>query len=1367
MRHHFYTIFFAIVCFFAALNARAASILPELEGKALGLTLPWAAQIETGRWYVMYNIGRKGFLYDDETKLYISTAPPAPNAMQYLVRIVEDGNRKVVQTGRGRYFTTLSTSNNSGTTTTHLSKNAYTYGTIAEGYFWLKDNNGMVLDANALGSAIDAKSTVAGWGKDTPTSTTGNNSWRFFPVELTDALDEFDVVPHSFGNYAFESVENGRYLYYDAHNLGLLNMDSDEEGRDVPMGSVLLNGDGLWTLGVPEGTGGNTNFHIGTDGKFSAGPASLCRLYHALTTEEGEYTFKEVASINDGATYLIVSNYEGHDYALCNVISNAGTANQRVLSSKVTFAPNMIEGAEEGEPAVSDGTLKATFTGANASNVVGHLWRFHYGESLIQDPFVYKSGETGGASGNGAPLLTIACVSDIHTQEGWLSGTAWTDQDNALRETMEMKNVKVRESLAEAMKALKTEGVDVLIVGGDCQSDATVDEEHWRQVRRLMSDALRGANASKKAGAADDPDIPVLYVNGNHEYEVASTWGGNGRGYYNWRYTRPFNAGEYYDYPMSKDVGVLANGFDCFYENASNDGNAAARKSMPVLAAYHYNIKGFDFLVLNCGKHLFMNANNYSYSDESVEWVGSKLQQIYADDPSHTKTVFFALHIPFGDSNSINTSEDKGMSYYASTRRLKEILAQYPGLVMLYGHDHGQDLAYIRSKTSQRMTRYDSNGNVMATGDGVEMFDKSLSASALSKPIPYKGQSVMFHPYADKVTTCLGIKGTFLNGSATVQRSLALLSYDSYCTLFAENDGGVSLRLGDGSEHLVFNNGFGLSSAEHQSLSLYHVTIDGPSFSVTRVQEVVDGEIYLIGSPSSIFRVGNQRAFKPQTESFSVATYSSFFWRAELPKQAVPSFISSFMGSMRYYNNSIGEPGNATQNKRKLIQGLLIYVYPDRIVFNMKNFRNNAQNRVRNELTPYVVKRSLPEVADEAIVKHNPSGAYYRRIDDLSQLTPGSVCVFVDEARGRSFGNVNNTTNKFGTVIVTPSEDGRLELSRNTMECEFVFEKEATGAPTLPGDSHTWYLRSHDGYIKMAETNIFHRQQAQNFYVSNPLANEAVNAAIVPWNITLNEAGEATAENEALGRLRKFTTGMTTGTFHLYQKVVPAAIDEATGLGVFYSEYALGIPADVEAFTIDGLSEQGTLHFVRQAAKVPAKTGLVLRAHHSEAAPNRASSFAAAADGGVVVEIPVVDDRYALPLTNRLCGTLSTILTPASTEEVSYYRLEMKSDTSSAPAFVLANGTGDPFVNPCGDSYLVLSSAEAALHSGAPSVALDALLDAADTDGIHDIVLPGTQAADAAIYTLAGQRVSTAAHGIPARPGLYIVGGKKMIVGAR
>ena len=97
------------------------------------------------------------------------------------------------------------------------------------------------------------------------------------------------------------------------------------------------------------------------------------------------------------------------------------------------------------------------------------------------------------------------------------------------------------------------------------------------------------------------------------------------------------------------------------------------------------------------------------------------MDEIYAENPN--KTVFFVLHIPFGDSNSIS-AYGKGLdcnNTSNSAYKLKQALAKHPNLIMLYGHDHGTNTAFIRSKTSQRVTRYDTKGNVISSFDDTHM----------------------------------------------------------------------------------------------------------------------------------------------------------------------------------------------------------------------------------------------------------------------------------------------------------------------------------------------------------------------------------------------------------------------------------------------------------------------------------------------------------------------------------------------------------------------------------------------------------------------------------------------------------------------
>lgn len=279
------------------------------------------------------------------------------------------------------------------------------------------------------------------------------------------------------------------------------------------------------------------------------------------------------------------------------------------------------------------------------------------------------------------PLLTIGCISDIHVSQA--ANTS-------------LNNISLRESLLKTVKKMHSEeNIDMMIIGGDCTGEQELDEAHLEKVRQMLVDAYRSAFP---IGAP----TPVICVSGNHEYE----FGRCSDGY------KQYNSGDYYSFPMKDDIGELSPE-ECFYETPSN----GKGPTLSVLAAYHYVVKGFDFVVLNCGKYEFGASSDYNYSTASVQWIADKLKEIYAENPN--KTVFFCLHIPFRDSNFIRVPH--GIVDGAAADNLKAALSNYPNLIMLYGHDHGGDRAYTRRRTSQRVTLYDTNGDVLPTNDATHV----------------------------------------------------------------------------------------------------------------------------------------------------------------------------------------------------------------------------------------------------------------------------------------------------------------------------------------------------------------------------------------------------------------------------------------------------------------------------------------------------------------------------------------------------------------------------------------------------------------------------------------------------------------------
>jgi len=457
------------------------------------------------------------------------------------------------------------------------------------------------------------------------------------------------------------------------------------------------------------------------------------------------------------------------------------------------------------------------------------------------------------------PLLTLACISDIHTERGLIT---------------DINNIKLRGSFTQTLRRIRQEeNIDVMLLGGDCTSDATIPIENWEKVRKLIVAYTRTAFVSRD-------NTPVIYVTGNHDYEVA-----------NW-YDLPknYNAGDYYSFPMKDDIGVLTED-EAFYEEAEN----ADKPKMTMLAAYHYVIHGFDFVILNCGKFQFKDAGYYEYSVESVQWVADKLAEIYADNPD--KTVFFALHIPFSDSNSIR-SASKGIVSSPGEKLLKATLSKYPNLIMLYGHDHGGDKAYTREKTSQRVTHYNTEGKVISTID-----DTHVDGVAEGEETePEASTNVFYFKSADN--------GMYIGYD---NYNIAAISTPKAVTVTTQTDGTLYFNIegtnpsGGSPNNFIHigSNGY-YSVGDATGLYLYEVPTDGDGTTATLASMPEVGHSYMIVGEKSgkwyalsntLYNAGGSGQRMQRTEvtrsadgasvTLETAT-TSIVWKAEAATQSEP-----------------------------------------------------------------------------------------------------------------------------------------------------------------------------------------------------------------------------------------------------------------------------------------------------------------------------------------------------------------------------------------------------------------------------------------------------------------------------------------------
>lgn len=451
------------------------------------------------------------------------------------------------------------------------------------------------------------------------------------------------------------------------------------------------------------------------------------------------------------------------------------------------------------------------------------------------------------------PLLTIGCVSDFHTEK-------------SLVQTDDPSKVRLRGSVAKVFtKMAREEDLDIVLVGGDCSSEAEVSQEVWMGMKELIASTIRkGFKAGKPT--------PVLYVTGNHDYELSAK-DDNG--------ARLFNSADYYTFPMKQDVGELDK--DEYLMETATLGGGTQR----VMSAYHYNVYGFDFVALNCGRFCYANSSDYQYSLESVQWVSKKLDEIYKDDPD--KTVFFFLHIPFSDSNSLRFP-DKGIVRNDAEKLLKSALSKHPNLIMLYGHDHGGDQSYTRRTTAQRITHYDTNGNVIPTLDETHvegstsdpandfcnehpkftLYNESLGkyvgiSSGNLAPVDTKTHNIIFtRNTTNKTYTCSIDDNSIHNGTSATSFSegeaspILMYAVDTYT-----DDKVVAHRTTDlkvGGKYLM---------ARNQGTKGYYVlhcsTVSTGGMTNLKVNTKHSGDSIIISSPQAMECVWNMCAPKEDT----------------------------------------------------------------------------------------------------------------------------------------------------------------------------------------------------------------------------------------------------------------------------------------------------------------------------------------------------------------------------------------------------------------------------------------------------------------------------------------------------------------------
>ena len=312
------------------------------------------------------------------------------------------------------------------------------------------------------------------------------------------------------------------------------------------------------------------------------------------------------------------------------------------------------------------------------------------------------------------PILTVACISDLHTDYG-----------------LQNKAPYIRNSIITTLNNIsKNENADILLVGGDNTSDNgnTSDKGGWtyQTYRNVIDTYKQLAGKTTNSGYS-------LWAAGNHEFQAGEDEG-------------------YDSYAGFVELMLEANGDPISILRQKDDPSLAGMQYQDYVLGMHYELKGFDFIVMNAPY-----AQSQKYSNGTYNWLRDRLNAIGSD-----KTVFLVTHFPLTDSRNISTPSygTSGSDY----NTLTGILKNYPNLVFLYGHNHGgADSVFITSDTFERITSYDAKGqpvndrNVVPTSfitafmGSMSYYKNTYNPDWLGAPDPEIVQALMIYVYSDRI----------------------------------------------------------------------------------------------------------------------------------------------------------------------------------------------------------------------------------------------------------------------------------------------------------------------------------------------------------------------------------------------------------------------------------------------------------------------------------------------------------------------------------------------------------------------------------------------------------------------------------------
>ena len=333
----------------------------------------------------------------------------------------------------------------------------------------------------------------------------------------------------------------------------------------------------------------------------------------------------------------------------------------------------------------------------------------------------YTVPTVGASASSDKPLITVGTIADGHVDYG-----------------LQNSDPYLRSSYIKAMNALKAEGVDIILDGGDMLSD---NEDLGKTDFRWDTDTYDKVIASYKKYSSEASTTGItLWACGNHDYEVGRLTEGK------------FSEGDYNSYKgfMETMISTAGQPVSIYTEKMDRPNSVNSVTEDNWLGA-HFNVKGFDFIILNPPYVEF-----YYYTTGTLKWLNETLEGIGAD-----KTVFIIGHYPTYDSR--NTAHANDVLINANYTNFMNVMNKYDNAIYLYGHCHSTETGYISSDTYERITHYDKDGKVVRFRSiqptsfitsfmgSAGFYNYSYNPGGLTSAEPYIIQVMTIKVYTDRI----------------------------------------------------------------------------------------------------------------------------------------------------------------------------------------------------------------------------------------------------------------------------------------------------------------------------------------------------------------------------------------------------------------------------------------------------------------------------------------------------------------------------------------------------------------------------------------------------------------------------------------